>query len=254
MQTSYTIRFLLTLTFVFSSAAANAQTWLDTGEMADWGDHDRTGGPPGSWPLASECRTNTLGQLAVCWQSDNNCVYKTVTLDTASDGGHPGRVFVCSAPQGNTLILPETWEAWEGGGFLTKSWKELGSQEAKTLIILGCAGFGVNCASEAEAIRKWAQITRNYVSTGNVFTSARIVSHPGEEYHAYFDSPNGYTICKARVDVKNGSITGPSTFNAGIKRDGGVDGLGVYSVVPQKAFRTVGAFQSSDSLCSRWAA
>ncbi|WFU26325.1 hypothetical protein QA649_08985 [Bradyrhizobium sp. CB1717] len=127
---------------------------------------------------------------------------------------------------------PETFQAWEGGGFLLKTWKELGSQEAQALITAGCAAYGVDCSSQAAAIRAAAQQSRQYYRSGNVATTARIDRHPGEEYYAKFDSPNGYTICKAAIDIKNGSITGPSTFNGSIQRTG-EDGLGLYAVVPK---------------------
>ena len=136
-----------------------------------------------------------------------------------------------ASAQTASITQPETFEAWEGGGFVSKTWKELGTPEAAALITAACAAFGVDCSSGATAIADAAKQTNRFVQQTNYTGTARIDRHPGEEYYAKFDSPPGHTICKAVIDIGNGSITGGATFNGSIQRTG-EDGLGLYAVVP----------------------
>lgn len=95
--------------------------------------------------------------------------------------------------------------------------------------------------------------TNRLVQSGNYIGTARVDRHIGEEYYAKFDSPAGYTICKAVIDIGNGSITGGATFNGSIQRFG-EDGLGLYVVVPKNRttqwvrFNLVVEYVQKDSL------
>jgi len=130
------------------------------------------------------------------------------------------------------IFQPETFQAWEGGGFLAKTWKELQTPEAVGAIAGACAAFGTDCSSAAAGIAEAAKQPNRYVQSGNYYGTARIDRHPGEEYYGKFDSPANHTICKAVIDIGNGSITGGATFNGSIQRSG-QDGLGLYVVVPK---------------------
>ena len=111
----------------------------------------------------------------------------------------------------------------------------MGSQEFVAMVTAACAAYGVDCSKTAAAIAAGARYATPYVSTGNVRTTAWIDRHPGEEYYAKFAAPTGYTTCKAKIDIGNGSITGGSTFNGSIQRMPGPnqDGIGLYAVVPK---------------------
>ena len=137
--------------------------------------------------------------------------------------------------QQGPVVAMESWDAWENGGFFHKTIKELGSDEVRYAITAVCALYGTNCSQQAAVFQQWSQQASRITNTGNAITTAWIDKHPGEEYYAKFLSPSGYTICKASVDVKNGSITGGATFNASIQRSppSPQDGLGLYVVVPK---------------------
>jgi hypothetical protein len=128
-----------------------------------------------------------------------------------------------------TIVVPHEFQAWEAGGFVPKTLKEAGTNEA---LIGACDAFKIDCSSSAIASARYAT---PYVSTGNVQTTAYIDKHMGEEYYEKFVAPPGYTTCKAKIDVGNGSITGGSTFNGLIQRMTGAngDGVGLYAVVPK---------------------
>jgi hypothetical protein len=147
-----------------------------------------------------------------------------------------GGAEVCAKNAQQTMaetFRAETFQAWEGGGFLQK--KESGPP-TPAIITRACVALG--CSTSAAAIADTAKQTNRLVQSGNYIGTARVVGHFGEEYHAEFDSPAGYTICKAVIDIGNGSITGGATFNGSIQRSPGGDGLGLYAVVPQN--RTTG--------------
>jgi hypothetical protein len=130
------------------------------------------------------------------------------------------------------MIVKEDFFASEQGGFLIKGWKEAGSQEVQIAITAACAAYGVDCSQAAAGFRAAVIYSRERIQLGNYQGTARIDRHPGEEYFAKFDSPQGKTICKAGIDIINGSISDGATFNGTIQRSG-EDGLGIYAVVPQ---------------------
>jgi hypothetical protein len=133
------------------------------------------------------------------------------------------------------IVVPHEFIAWEAGGFLPKTVKEMGTPEFAGFITAACAAFGADCSTTAAKIAAGAYYSTPYVATGNVRTTAWIDRHSGEEYYAKFAAPPGYTTCKAKIDVGNGSITGGATFNGSIQRMPGpnADGIGLYSVVPK---------------------
>jgi hypothetical protein len=131
--------------------------------------------------------------------------------------------------------VPHEFNAWEKGGFFVKTIKEIGTKEFVVLLEAACAAYGADCSAVAAEIAAGAHYATPYIATGNVSTTAWIDRHPGEEYFAKFAAPAGYTTCRAKIDIGNGSITGGSTFNGSIQRMPGpnADGIGLYAVVPK---------------------
>ncbi|WLA64699.1 hypothetical protein [Bradyrhizobium diazoefficiens] len=165
--------------------------------------------------------------------------------------------------QDDLLIVPHEFIASERGGVLPKSIKEMGTPEFAAILAAACAAYGGDCSSSAAQLAAAARYATPYVSTGNVRTTAWIDRHPGEEYYAKFAAPDGYTTCKAKIDIGNGSITGGSTFNGSIQRMSGAnaDGIGLYAVVPKNrpsgqwvAFRVFVSFvpKSADVASRCW--
>jgi len=146
-----------------------------------------------------------------------------------------GMVCGAAASPGDVIVVPHEFRASEGGSFGGKTLSQLDSNEFKGALILACAFYGVDCSEAAVAIGEAAYYATPYINASDISTTAWIDRHPGEEYYAKFAAPPGYTTCKAVIDVGNGSITGPSTFNGSIQRmpGGNNDGIGLYAVVPK---------------------
>jgi len=123
--------------------------------------------------------------------------------------------------QNGPIVLKAEVNISESGSFLEKTGKELGTQEAAAAITVACAIFEVDCASEAAAS---TQLIKKLVVNDDV---------KGEDHHAVIRSPDGYDMCKVKVDWKNASIDGESTFNAVILRNATDNGFGYYAVVPK---------------------
>lgn len=142
-----------------------------------------------------------------------------------------------SAPKGqgerkDVVYRAEAFSVTEGGGFLTKTWKELGSREAAQIITAACAAYGYDCSNEAEAIRRVAQESHNRFNRGKYRGTFR-VRQRGEEWRGGFSAPPGYSICTLYTPLRRASITGGSTFNATISNTQKGSGVSVYAVIPK---------------------
>lgn len=142
---------------------------------------------------------------------------------------------ISSTQASEELIVANEFHVTEGGGFVAKTLKEMGSQEFQAIATAACAAYGVNCSSAVGAIRTAAEIGAPIVGQagGNVYITGNVTKHDGEEWHGIFRAPVGYEICEARLDYGRMSITGPSTFNTSIVRTPNDNGLGFYAVIPK---------------------
>lgn len=134
----------------------------------------------------------------------------------------------------DVIVVPHEFRVSEQGGFATKTLPQLNTDEFRIGMTAACTYFGYVCGGIAIAIGSAAAYATPYVSNGEISTTAWVDRHPGEEWFAKFAAPDGYTTCKAAIDVGNGSITGGSTFNGTIQRMAGPknDGVGLYAEVP----------------------
>jgi hypothetical protein len=165
------------------------------------------------------------------------CTYKSVNSSTPANGASPGEVWVCGAASSSNdvIVVPHEFTAGEQDGFGINSIKEMGSNEFALMLTAACAAYGVDCSKVAAGIQQGAYYATQYISQPDLRTTALLDKHPGEAYYAKFVAPSGYTTCKAKIDIGNGSITGGSTFNGSIQRMPGPlgDGVGLYVVVPK---------------------
>jgi hypothetical protein len=122
----------------------------------------------------------------------------------------------------------------EGGSFGGKLLSNMSTSQFRTIVIAACAYWGVDCSTEAEAARKGAGVVHDMISGGDYSISGHIDKQAGEEWWVMFFAPAGYSVCKAANNNGAMSITGESTFNAGMSRESPVhNGLGVYAVIPK---------------------
>jgi hypothetical protein len=81
-------------------------TWTDTFTTGGWIGRDRSCSQ-GATPHPSECNSETVGQVAVCWANRKTgerndatawCTYKVAQINTPQDGLNPGRIYQCRGP------------------------------------------------------------------------------------------------------------------------------------------------------------
>src|SRR5262249_50903012 len=116
--------------------------------------------------------------------------------------------------QGTTdeLLVAHEFHVTEGGGFINKTLKEMGSREFQTILTAACAAYGVDCSSAAGGIRQAAEIGSPIVgqTSSNVYITGNVIKHDGEEWYGIYRAPLGYEICDAKLNYGGMSITGPS--------------------------------------------
>jgi len=133
------------------------------------------------------------------------------------------------------MLIAHEFHVTEGGGFIAKTLKEMGSTEFQVILTAGCAAYGVDCSSAAGAIRTAADVGLPIVGQAgsNVYITGDVTKHQGEEWNGIFRAPVGYEVCEAKLDYGRMSITGPATFNTAIVRTPSDNGLGFYAVIPK---------------------
>jgi len=87
--------------------------------------------------------------------------------------------------QNKPIALKYRLEIVESGSLFEKTLKEMGTQEAASIITASCAAFGVDCSDAATVITASISMALND-QVG------------GEEHHGIIRSPAGYTICKKK--------------------------------------------------------
>lgn len=125
---------------------------------------------------------------------------------------------VASAKADDLIVSSTKIRIVENGGFIQKTLKELGSEEAQVALVATCAYFGADCSKAA-------------VVLGEV---KRQIKKSGEEHRGSIFSPEGYVLCKAGLKVH--SHDGGTTFNSTYRSndDGLGDRIDFYAVVPQR--------------------
>jgi hypothetical protein len=99
-----------------------------------------------------------------------------------------------------------------------------GSTEMAALVTAACAVFEIDCSKEAT-------VGRQAIKAMTAEDDVR-----GEEHHGIFRAPEGYEICKAKVDLNKLSMTENVTFNTQIVRRPDNNGLGYFAYVPKHTF------------------
>ena len=188
-------------------------------------------------PDPNRCRPGGTARTAICFQNGSNrafppfpecqnrsdwCTYKSVRADQCQGGASPSARYQC-APAESTYSEPiytkVRFSIRENGNFLGTVFTTLGTPEAAALVTAGCAAYGVDCSQEAAA---GAAILKRF-APGD--------SKNGNEHRGIYLAPDGYEICRAKIDWGHTGIDGDSTFSAMILREQ-QNGLAYYAVVP----------------------
>lgn len=108
------------------------------------------------------------------------------------------------------------------GSFWTKTTKELGSNEARLLVMAACAYFGTDCTKQSGYLQRAAQII------------SKLDQQQGDVYRGAVHAAAGYEVCRIFVNsaYRDWSITGGATFNGSLTRNNQQNGLFWYGVVP----------------------
>jgi hypothetical protein len=80
------------------------------------------------------------------------------------------------------ILVAHEFHVTEGGGFINKTLKEMGSQEFQAIVTVACAAYGVDCSSAAGAIRKGAEVGSPIVGRagGRVYITGTVTKHEGK--------------------------------------------------------------------------
>ena len=141
---------------------------------------------------------------------------------------------ICEAEENywQVLFVAHELHIHEGGGFGSKTWHELDSNEFRSALTAACTYFG--CTAFVPAIA--AGIHYGQPSTGNDYMiTGRIDKQVGEQWWIAFPAPQGYVTCSATYDSPNISAnTGDTTTGIVFRNPStGENWVGTYSVVPK---------------------
>ena len=110
-------------------------------------------------------------------------------------------------------------------------WRELDAERADAAAQSGCRALGFDCGDDPDPARAAARFLKPEIVSGLYRGTARIVRQRGSSYYVKFDSPPGFTLCKAGIDLVGGHASPGAIFAGSIQRIGR-DGLGVYAALP----------------------
>ncbi|WEK49813.1 MAG: hypothetical protein P0Y66_19275 [Candidatus Kaistia colombiensis] len=108
-----------------------------------------------------------------------------------------------------------------------ESWRELDPARA----VASCRALGFDCSDDPDPARAATRFLKPPVVSGPYRGTAKILRQRGTSYYASFETPPGFRICKAGIDLVGGSIGRGAIFAGSIQR-AGRDGLGVYAALP----------------------
>ena len=154
-----------------------------------------------------------------------------------------GVSFTHSAAAQEREVYVYDFHIHEQGNFFGKTISQLGTNEFAAIVTAACAAFAVDCSGVAAGVAKGAHaLSEEYISQGeNYYITGTVDKHDGEEWGGKFTSMGGYEICNARLDYGDMGISGNSTFNVAIFRNGGGNSyLAYYAVVPKNRGRGEG--------------
>lgn len=142
--------------------------------------------------------------------------------------------YPCAA-QSQPVTVVHEFHIREGGDFFGKTIKEMGSREFEVLMKAACYATSLGCGDSSGTARAaFRLLSDEYISQGgNHYITGRVQRHEGEEWWGNFDTFAGYEVCRAGLDYGNMGISGGSTFNTVVDRNGPEHGLRFYAVVPK---------------------
>lgn len=123
--------------------------------------------------------------------------------------------------------------------FRLTTWREMSPASAGLLVESGCRALGFACSDEATDRDESQRYLKRMIVSGDYKGTARITRVRKESYYAKFVAPKGFTVCRAGIFLKSGSITQEARFGGSIQRSG-LDGLGVYADLGRDAAGTGG--------------
>jgi hypothetical protein len=125
------------------------------------------------------------------------------------------------AGQPETLSMSFRLDVTEDGSWFTKTMREMTSKQGKLAVKAACVVFGYDCSSEVEA-------------AAAILRSVYVDQHrqDGETHHFIVRAPEGYELCKVKVDWAHASLDSQSSWTARIHRRDEWNGLGMAVTVP----------------------
>ena len=109
----------------------------------------------------------------------------------------------------------------------TIGWRALNPARA----VAACHALGFDCSDDPDPSRAATRFLKRVAVSGAYRGTAQLLRQSGNSYYASFETPPGFRICKAGIDLKGGTISPGAKFGGSIQR-AGRDGLGVYAALP----------------------
>lgn len=113
------------------------------------------------------------------------------------------------------------------GAERVESWRTVDPERA----LAACRALGFDCSDDPDPARAGVRFLKVPVTVGDYRGTADILRQSRGSYYASFETPAGFSICKAGIDIVGGRISRGAVFAGSIQR-AGRDGLGIYAALP----------------------
>lgn len=131
-------------------------------------------------------------------------------------------------PVPSPRIYLEEFHMATGGPFSVVTWRAYDPALTDIRVEAGCRALGLSCAVDGDQPANATRYLKRTIAIDNYLGTARISRQRGDRTYAKFAAPNGFTVCRAGIYLRDGVITPGATFAGAILRSG-QDGLAVYA-------------------------
>ena len=131
-------------------------------------------------------------------------------------------------PVPSPRIYLEEFHMATGGQFSVVTWRDYDPHLTDIRVDAGCRALGLSCAVDSDQPANATRYLKRTIAIENYLGTARISRQRGDRTYAKFTAPDGFTVCRAGIYLRDGAITPGATFAGAILRSG-QDGLGVYA-------------------------
>lgn len=109
----------------------------------------------------------------------------------------------------------------ENGGYFGQILKEMTADEYAGFVSAACSFYGGDCSQLTQKVQIGSKIgSGDYRSdSGNAYFTGELVSHEGENWNIKVTAPDGYEVCRVKLDAGRSEISGKSSFDLTLLED-----------------------------------